>query len=263
MALTPTAKLFLSWLVPLFLFLPITVPIFFMFGILGKIVAIFALFFVLWQLAGIFKDILLKALPDEFSYEVVNLSEQAHLDQQWFATQTKDLESIGFVQLMDYLILIAQTNTFGRLFSHSDALCYTYIGQAFTKNNPPAPKEALIFTVFDQDWSLSSMNRNVDLKEGIFYGLSHWEKDVRVYSPGQAWSDLLHQHLSLRQEMICDLSISVCDRPSWENYVQREQDNAVRIKRLLKRKFTLWAMCKALQFELSPKSEWWGAYQRK
>ncbi|MEM8639116.1 MAG: hypothetical protein AAGG51_09915 [Cyanobacteria bacterium P01_G01_bin.54] len=93
--------------------------------------------------------------------------------------------------------------------------------------------------------------------------MSHQDKDVRVYTPEQDWSDLLHQHLSLRQEMMRDLGIGVGDRLSWDDYVQREQNFIVLIRQELKRKFVLWGMWQAWQFELNPKSEWWGAYQRE
>ncbi|HLO47583.1 MAG TPA: hypothetical protein VK211_04060 [Kamptonema sp.] len=237
------------------------VVIFWYFGAkIGISITFFLFLCYLWLLSDI-KSKLLMGLPDQFQYESAILTDYPLLNFTWLQQQTNELESLGFVQLIDYKI--GDNPCFGRCFAHPQYYCYAEVGELFKATGESFSRQASIASHLDENWELATINREVDnVKDSVSYGLWRKPKAVRLYSPNLSWEELLQKHLEFRQRMVADLGITVLTDVSWENYVNIQQEATIYRKRSLQKKILLLAMIEVTQFELNPKSEWLGDYAK-
>ena len=227
---------------------------------IGIIITFFLFLCYLWLLSDT-KFKLLMGLPDEFQYESAILRDYPLLNFTWLQQQTNELESLGFVQLIDYKV--GENPCFGRCFSHPQHYCYAEVSELFQATGESFSRQASIASHLDEGWELDTINREVsNVKDSFSYGFWRNPKAVRLYSPNPSLEELLQKHLEFRQRMVVDLGITVLTDVSWANYVNIEQEAAIYRKRSLQRKILLLAMVEVTQFELNPKSEWLGDYAK-
>lgn len=222
------------------------------------IVIALVLFPLLWFLGNI-KTQMLQALPDESRFKAAEITEYPQLDLFWLQEETKDLEALGFVQLMDYKV--EPGNGFARTFAHPQHHCFAEIGQLFTDAKDKPEKYSYIYSSLTQDWDLTTINRQVHRLDATAYIGQH-PKAVRKYHLEVYIDELLAQHLSLRKQMLNDLGISVVTDISWSGYRKLGQQATISRKTTMRRKKLLLAMLEATLFEIKPKSEWLGDYAK-
>jgi hypothetical protein len=222
------------------------------------IVVALMLFPLLWFLGNI-KTQMLQALPNETRFKAAEITEYPQLDLFWLKEETKDLESLGFVQLMDYKV--EPGNGFARTFSHPQHNCFAEIGQLFTDTKDQPEKYSYMYSSLTQDWDLTTINRQVHRLDATAYIGQH-TKAVRKYHPEVYLDELLEQHLSLRKQMLNDLRINVVRDISWSGYINLGQQATIYRKTIMRRKKLLLAMLEATLFEIKPKSEWLGNYAK-
>ena len=232
---------------------------FYLFSSKVAIVLAFSLFVsLIWVLSQI-KSKLLSVLPDEFQYQSAILADAPLLNVTWLQQQTSALESLGFVQLIDYKV---ENPGLARCFAHPQHYCYAEVNEAFQATGEFFSRQTGIASNLDGDWHLASINREADFKDSIAYGFWRNPKTIGTYYPELSLEELFEKHLRFRQQMIADLGITVLTDVSWENYVKIEQEKMIYRKRSLKSKNLLWAMMEVTLFELNPKSEWLGDYAK-
>lgn len=222
------------------------------------IVVALMLFPLLWFLGNI-KTQMLQALPNETRFKAAVITEYPQLDLFWLKEETKDLESLGFVQLMDYKV--EPGNGFARTFAHPQHHCFAEIGQLFTDAKDKPEKYSYMYSALTQDWDLTTINRQVHRLDATAYIGQH-SKAVRKYHPEVYLDELLEQHLSLRKQMLNDLGINVVRDISWSGYRNLGQQAIIVRKTTMRRKKLLLAMLEATMFEIKPKSEWLGDYAK-
>jgi hypothetical protein len=174
--------------------------------------------------------------------------------------QTSTLESLGFVQLMDWKA--EPGNGFVRCFAHPQQYCFAEIGQLFNETGEAIAQHSTIFSLLEQDWVIGEINREVCSGDGISYIWRH-PKEIRTYSPNLNLDELLETHLRLRQKILVDLGISLLTDVSWSAFCNLEKQSTLRRKQTLKRKNLLLAMLEATLFERNPKSQWLGDYPQE
>lgn len=226
----------------------------------GSTITFFLVLCFLWLLTDI-KEKLIRSLPDSFEYETAAVEDYPFLNFNWLQRQTEELQSLGFVQIMDYKP--SKTSAFGRCFAHPEQYCYAEVNEIFQPNGESFSRNAAIMSGLDQGWSLGSVNREVNNNSDSFsYGFWNNPKNVRIYYPETRLEELFHKHLQMRQQMINDIGISLLTDVSWNNYVEKQQEAAIYRKRSVRQKMLLLAMIEMTKFELNPKSEWWGDYAK-
>ena len=209
----------------------------------------------IWFLSNL-KSQLLQAMPDEWELNVAVLTDYPLLNFTWLREQTNILESLGFVQLMDYQV--KPGNGFARCFTHPQHYCFVEIGQLFLADGEIITSHT-IFSALEQDWAVGAINRPVQNADGIGYTWRN-PKHIRTYQPHLNLDELLQSHLNFRQRIITDLGIYVSTDVSWHFYRNMMQQFTVSSKQIFRRKNLILAMLEATLFELNPKSEWLGDY---
>ncbi|BAT55044.1 hypothetical protein NOS3756_40220 [Nostoc sp. NIES-3756] len=220
------------------------------------IVVALVLFPLLWFLGNI-KTQMLQALPNERHFKAAVVTDYPQLDLFWLQEETKDLEALGFVQLMDYKV--EPGNSFARSFAHPQHHCFAEIGQLFTDTKDKPEKYSYMYSSLTKNWDLTTINRQVHRLDATAYIGQH-PKSVRKYHPEVYFDELLEQHLSLRRQMLNNLGISVITNISWSEYKSLGQQATISRKTIVRRKKLLLAMLEATLFEINPKSEWLGDY---
>jgi hypothetical protein len=222
------------------------------------IVIALVLFPFIWFLGNI-KTQMLQELPNESRFKAAVITDFPQLDLFWLQQETKDLEAIGFVQLMDYKV--EPGNGFARSFAHPQHHCFAEIGQLFSDAKDKPEKYSYMYSSLTQDWDLTTINRQVHRLDATAYIGKH-PKAVRKYHPEVYLDELLEQHLSLRRQMLNNLDISVVTDISWSGYKSLGQQATISRKTIMRRKKLLLAMLEATLFEIKPKSEWLGNYAK-
>lgn len=213
----------------------------------------------LWLLSDI-KEKMLRALPSEFQFLPANLADYPLINFTWMQQQSRDLEALGFVNIMDYSTV--QKSGFARCFSHPEQYCYAEISEIFKPTGESYSRQVVMMSDLEDNWQLGTINREVSIKDSLPYGLWRNPKTVRTYHPNLPLEDLLQAHLQMRQKMLGDLGVTLKTDTSWENYVKKEQEGTIYRKNSLKNKILLLAMLEVTQFEKYPKSEWLGDYAK-
>lgn len=224
---------------------------------LCSIVTVFLFLCFIWLLSDIKKK-LLRVLPDNFEYQLAVLEDYPLLNLTWLDQQTRELEELGFVKLIDYKT--GNSPAFGRCFAHFQNYCYAEINEVFTPTGESFARNIVINSSLDQGWTLGTINRPPNNTDSLSYGLWPNPKSVRTYHPSISLENLLQKHLQMRQRMINDIGVILLTDISWENYVQKQQEGVIYRKKALKESCLLLGMMKVRQFELNPKSEWLGDY---
>lgn len=223
------------------------------------LVVALVIFPLLWFLSNL-KLQLLQAIPNEWQFQVAVLADYPQLDLSWLQQQTTNLESLGFVQLMDYNV--DSGHGFARCFAHPQQYCFAEIGQIFQKNGEAIAINNSIFSLLEQDWIVAVINREVNQNDAIPYIWRH-SKHVRTFDPNIDLNELLQNHLNFRNQIITNLGIKVATDVSWQTYKNIEQQATIFRKQSFRRKNLLLAMSEATLFELKPKSEWLGDYPKE
>lgn len=225
----------------------------------GSITTFFLFLCFLWLLSDT-KEKILRGLPDRFDYVPAILQDYPLLSFTWLEQQTQELESLGFVQLIDYTT--GANPAFARCFAHPKHYCYAEVCQVFKANGESFSRQAVIFSALEQRWELANINREVNITDSIAYGFWRNAKKIRIYHPISSLDNLLQNHLNWRQRMQTDIGIALLRDISWENYVRLQEDAVADRKQALKKKILLLAMREVTKFELNPKSEWLGDYAK-
>ncbi|MDM9381873.1 hypothetical protein QUB80_14305 [Chlorogloeopsis sp. ULAP01] len=140
------------------------------------------------------------------------LADYPLLNVSWLGNQTSTLESLGFVQLMDYKV--EPGTGFARCFAHPQHYCFAEIGQIFGANGEAIVEHCTVFSIVEQDWVVGAINREVNQNDGIAYIWRH-PKKVGTYYQNVSFDEFFQAHLRFRQQILDDLGITVSTDVSW------------------------------------------------
>jgi hypothetical protein len=212
----------------------------------------------LWFFTNL-KSQLLQAMPDEWRFKVAVLTDYPQLDLVWLYQQTSILESLGFVELIDYDV--KPGFGFARCFAHPEHYCFAEIGQAFKETGEVIAQNFAFFSILQQDWVISEINREINSSDGIAYIWRH-PQQIRRYHANIDVEKLFYSHLQFRQQILNDLDIDLSTDISWNAFKTQEQQATIFRKQAIRRKNLLMAMLEVTLFEIKPKSLWLGNYPK-
>lgn len=217
--------------------------------------------FVTFWFIGFVKTALLNVLPDEWNGELTRPEDCLWLDKDWLRSQNQALEALGFQLVQDYRL--PGQPTFGRCLIHPEHRCYAEIGVIYSADGEPLSHQIAIASLLTDDWTVTHVNRNLNLKSDSMPCLWRHPKWLGVLQAHPTLDSLLDAHLQFRDRMQRDLGIAVIPDVSWDAYVQHERDAMVYRKQAVKRTNLLMGMLNITQFELNPKTQWLGDYGKK
>jgi hypothetical protein len=229
-------------------------------SVIGVIISFSLIVFPLIWFLPYLKSQMLQAMPDEWQFKVGVIADYPQLDLAWLQQQTNDLESLGFVQLMDCKVEVG--TGFTRCFAHPQQYCFAEIGQYWPETGEKNIYHCTIFSLLDRDWAIGEINREVNQNDGIAYIWRH-PKHIRTYHPNINLDNFFQLHLRLRQQVITDLGITLLTDVSWTEFRNFLQQMTVFQKQTFSRKPLLLAMLEATFFEMNPKSQWLGDYPKE
>jgi hypothetical protein len=207
------------------------------------------------------KNKIIHSLPNDWQYAPAQPQDFPGLNTDLLQRQTQALESIGFVIFRDYSV--EPGSGFSRCFIHPQHYCFAEIGQLFHPTTRQLSQtHSVIFSVLTEDWLLASIGRAAGLLDSLSYAFWRKPKWLRLYYADLALDELVQAHLKFRQQMLNDLAIQVSSDLSWDAYSQGQRQAAQYRKQAVQQKSLLFAMIKAIWFELNPKSEWLEDYPR-
>jgi len=193
----------------------------------------------------------------------VNVDDYPRGDRIYLESYTKSIEALGFKHLGD-IGLGGDNPGFSRIFWHSEHNCFTELGQNFSCTDP-SKDLAMRFScgsILEKLWTISASN--VKDLNGIIYMMRR-PKSLWQRFPEYGVEDLeklLSNHLSLRQDICSTLNLEVQSNLTLESYIHHEEDEGVQRHQAIEKKSIFIGLIKAYLFELNPKFEWLGDYEK-
>jgi hypothetical protein len=234
---------------------------------IGIATLLFCVFFI-WLLFGgetETKRRILAAIPDRIEFKPIKPEDFLNLDSKVLERYTSALESLGFVTALDYTgAYKTETNLsvnagFARLLTHPAHHCFAEINQAFPINRGPTSVGCSLVSLFKENWGLSTSDRK---PEPLYYA---WRRPRMLWSslPGVSPTDLLTEHLKLRQQMIQGLHLQSLTELTPESYFAHELKDLADRKLVLQSKSTWTILYEMRKFVHAPKNEWLGEFAQK
>jgi hypothetical protein len=144
------------------------------------------------------------------------------LDTAALEKYTQDLESMGFVRLLDFSLVSNRTNpipSFCRLFAHTRHHCFGEVSQLFPRGKSPLPLKCSIQSVLENGWSLGFSDRKPQAASAML----RRRKALGVSMPETTTWELLQAFLQMRDLVCQDLGISPMRDDSLEAYIAKTQ----------------------------------------
>ncbi|WP_293156937.1 MULTISPECIES: hypothetical protein [unclassified Microcoleus] len=230
-------------------------------GVLVPVVTWFIVFVLLLLL--FFKPLMLQDYLKEQEFIAVEPDEFPQLDVNSLQRYTKTLELAGFVQLIDFTIMVSgkQKLGFARLFLHAQHDCWVEVNQMFLSGKL-MPVAATIISTLKPDWSLSTTDRKMSgFLLGLTYIISH-PRGLWINQPSITPSKLLEIHLHKLQQIANTLTLEVTKLTdtSPDAYFDFQHRERIKRKQALQRKNMIVGIAKALISAVNPQREWMGEY---
>lgn len=227
-------------------------------GVLAAVVSWF-ITFVLSVLLFL-KPLVLQDLSKEQEFILADPYEFPQLDVESLQRYTEDLESIGFVKIIDFKISTQQVS-FARIFLHPQHQCWAEVSQIFL-HTKSMPIISTIMSVFDNGYSLSSSDRKLS---GLLFGRNFIIRHPQILwmsHPGITQNKLLEIHLQRRREIahILNLKIAEVTDDSLDVYCDFQRELRIKRKQDFQRKNIAIGLVESLLFDVNPKQEWMGEY---
>jgi hypothetical protein len=180
------------------------------------------------------------------------------LDWEPLQRYTRELESLGFHQLIDYRPSNLTRSGLARLFAHSEHHCFVEVYQI-----SGLPTICVVRTIFTDGWSLCNMNYQ---SKGLLGGLTYMRRRKRslwIAQPNHRPTELLSHHLERRTQLMEDLNIDIVIDISPEAYFVHEKLEAKLRLQIMKSKWIVFCLIDAIGYMIHPKFEWMGEYHSK
>ena len=180
------------------------------------------------------------------------------LDIEAFQRYTSELETLGFVVLLDYTFESdanrENLSSLGRVFVHADQNCFAEVHQVFSGGISRTAVGCTIISTMDDGWGLSSRDGE---PRGAMYALRA-PKDMWTAHPGTTPSELFTAHLERRNQIAGDLGLRISADLSERNYFSTVERDSLESRKAFKRRNVLLFMLEMDRFERHPKYEWLG-----
>jgi len=197
---------------------------------------------------------MLKQFSSEWTMEPIRLEEVPLIELDWLQEQTTTLESLGFVQLMDYQ-RVEYSQVFARCFTHPQQYCFAVISQVVRDSGEWSVKQRSIFSLMEEGWLLSTVNRQPVGSES-WNLLWNNSKSITIFDLNSNLNEVFQAHLRTRQQVLTDLGITVLTDVSWDAYIRFSQNLIAHIKQALSQRSLLVGMIKVTLYELNSKPDW-------
>jgi len=171
----------------------------------------------------------LKNMATSFSFPPATPAQFPQLHLAELERYTRELEALGFVQLMDLSLVSDAPNAipvFARLCAHTRHHLFAEAGQLFPRGKAPLPFKCSLQSCLTDGWTLSFTDRK-PLPGGI---LIRRKKALSVAMPNASLSELLNAFLQMRTEICQDLGISVLTDDSKEAYFAKVQRSCAELR---------------------------------
>jgi hypothetical protein len=190
--------------------------------------------YLLLNLLGV-KRRVLKNMPTSYSFPPTTPSQFPSLDTSELERYTRELESLGFVRLLDFSLVsdaAEQPPNFCRLFVHTRNHCFGEVSQIFPRHRSPMPLKCSIQSCLQNDWTLGFSDR----KPQAVSSLLRRKKALGVSMPGATTYELLQAFLQMREQIYTDLGISSLTDDSLQAYIAKMQRSVTDMREAVKQK---------------------------
>jgi len=180
------------------------------------------------------------------------------LNRQKLDRYTEELQSLGFVHLMDYTYTSSSFDGMVRLFSHPKEFCFAEIGQV-----GDLPMFCSISCCLEQRWHIGVTNTPKSSATSIigFVFFRH-PRNLRKQLEIQSAEVLMKAFLAFCQQIQTDLNLEVIQQTTPEFYFEQERQFELQRRDSVARKSIIWSLFEILYFSFNSPSEWLGEYAK-
>jgi hypothetical protein len=181
------------------------------------------------------KGRVLKNMATSYSFPPATTAQFPALDVAALERYTRDVESLGFVRLLDFSLVSNAANpipSFCRLCAHTTYHCFAEIHQLFPRGKAPLTLSCSMQSVLQEGWSLTFSDR----KPMAAGSLLRRKKALSVSMPGTDTSALMQAFLQMRDRVCQDLGISVVREDTIEAYIAKVQRGTTELREAVKEK---------------------------
>ncbi|PYP84897.1 MAG: hypothetical protein DMG65_21690 [Candidatus Angelobacter sp. Gp1-AA117] len=186
------------------------------------------------------------------------------LDAAELDRYTRELQSMGFTQLLDFSLIADKGNhppAFCRLLVHTRHHCFAEVSQLFPRNKNPLPLKCGMQSRLQDGWSITFSDR----KPLAASSLVRRRKGIGVCMPEATTIELLQGFLKLRGEVCTELGIAVLTDDTVEGYTTHVQSVLAGIREAVQKKSFAVALPQFYARKLSliktkPEYVWLGDY---
>ncbi|MBP0000986.1 MAG: hypothetical protein J7641_18640 [Cyanobacteria bacterium SID2] len=177
------------------------------------------------------------------------------IDHQELERYTKELQSLGFIHLMDYTYTSPSFDGRVRLFSHPKEFCFAEVAQ--TKD---IPMFCSMSCFLEQRWIVITSNYSAPAS---IYALNRRPRDLRTQKIETESAEVLMKSLlAFRQPMQANLNLEVIQETTAEFYFEQERQAQLQRQASVARKSLTWTLLEVLYFSFNPPLEWLGEYAK-
>jgi hypothetical protein len=225
-------------------------------GLVQAAIALAILLLIGQALLGGLKQQIVQSAATASAVNPIDLATLSPASHPTLEQQIVTLEGLGFQRVMAYRCAPAAE---AQVFAHPEERCFVEVGVIPASDTQATMNHTVIVSLLEQDWKLASINRLPQASDSMGYIWRNAKTVVRYNAPNQL-TNVLHNHLRVRQQMTSDLNIAVSTDISADAYRAMLEQNRTHMLRTLERKNFLLSMLEATGFELKPKPIWLGDY---
>jgi len=203
------------------------------------------------------KPLLIRGLEAEFRLADLKDFPGANLEQ--LQKQTSEYEVIGFTHIVDFTAIrprVKIVTGFSRLFFNLESSCSASILQIFNAQGKWLCTNSVISSDLEQGWTVAM----TDYRPLAASWLLRHPRVIGRHLPKASPADLLSAHLTLRQQIVNDLSLRILPPTSFEAHIGTLRQQASERRKLVSGKSRLTCAREFLAAKLRPKYEWLGDY---
>jgi hypothetical protein len=178
---------------------------------------------------------MLKNMATSYSFPPATPAQFPELDLAGLHRYTQELESMGFVRLLDFSLVsngALAIPSFARLFVHTRHHCFAETSQIFPPRKKPRELACSFQSVLQDGWTLGFSDRKPNASSAML----RRRKALGVNMPGASTAELLQGFLQMREQVCQDLGISPVKDDTLEAYIAKVQRTATDMREAVKEK---------------------------
>lgn len=211
--------------------------------------------------ANFVKQQMVEGTPHTYHFFPTKISNFPQADTFSLEQYTQEFINLGFQPVCDFSLEgqggKAVSPGYARLFINHTYQCTAEVNQIFSEHKP-AVVRIVITTVFSNNWSFYSTNREPD-------AVTHILRRPRILSDrhiNKSLAEIFQAHIKRREQIATELGCTIQSVDFAEAYFAIELEKSKQIRPFLQKMNIFAAIIDGLIFEYFPKNEWLGDYAK-